>query len=466
MQEIVDEAESRLNPGLLSKHESWERVRLGDIANVQNGAAFSSRHFNQDGEGLPLIRIRDVGKAESGTYYAGGYESCYLVYPGHILIGMDGDFRVAIWKGPRGLLNQRVCRLSVRNPELYSARFLVLVLQGYLDAIRDKTSSVTVKHLSSRTVEDIPLPLPPLSEQCRIVAELDDHLSRASAAVQGLRAARMRGGSLAHRLRDQLLEASWVPRLPLKSLLAERLINGRSVPTRVGGFPVLRLTALHDGGIDLTKQKSGDWDDVQAAPFLVRQGDFLVSRGNGSLRLVGRGGLVGDVLSPVAFPDTLIRVRPDVLKIRPDYLSLAWSSSFVRRQIENMARTTAGIYKINQRMLEGVVLPVPNLIEQDAVLARWTAVASGLTYSGEMLGLLIERGVRLQRSLLIEAFAGRLVPQDPDDEPASELLARIKAQRAASVPQQRGRSRRTAKELSAPPTSVTGDDYQQEALRL
>ncbi|MEV6811760.1 hypothetical protein [Micromonospora sp. NPDC051296] len=58
------------------------------------------------------------------------------------------------------------------------------------------------------------------------------------------------------------------------------------------------------------------------------------------------------------------------------------------------------------------------------------------------------------------------MPQDPNDEPASELLARIRAEREAALPKQRARSRRTKKELPAPPTRVTGDDYQQEALPL
>lgn len=76
------------------------------------------------------------------------------------------------------------------------------------------------------------------------------------------------------------------------------------------------------------------------------------------------------------------------------------------------------------------------------------------------------RAQQLARSLLAEAFAGRLVPQDPNDEPASELLARIRAERQAALPRQKARSPRTRKALPAPPTRVTGDDYQQETLPL
>ncbi|MFD8230586.1 restriction endonuclease subunit S [Streptomyces sp. NPDC059696] len=131
-----------------------------------------------------------------------------------------------------------------------------------------------------------------------------------------------------------------------------------------GGFPVLRLTAIADGKIELAEAKEGAWNADQAAPFLVREGDFLLSRGNGSKRLVGRGGMVGAVENPVAFPDTMIRVRVNDELISTSYLRLLWDSLVVREQIEAQARTTAGIYKVNQAILEGISLPLPPLAEQ------------------------------------------------------------------------------------------------------
>jgi len=184
--EIVSEAERSGSAGLLARAPHWDRVMLGDVARVLNGAAFSSRLFNPVGRGLPLIRIRDVGADNSSTWYDGPFEQIHELNRDDILVGMDGDFRVSRWRGPRGLLNQRVCRLDV-NEELYDSRFLVLVLQGYLDAIWKHTSSVTVKHLSSRSVAAIPLPRPDVHEQRRIVEILEDHFSRVDAGASSLR---------------------------------------------------------------------------------------------------------------------------------------------------------------------------------------------------------------------------------------------------------------------------------------
>ena len=197
---------------LLAIADWWERCRLGDIAVVTNGAAFKSARFNTDGDGLPLIRIRDVGQPRVSTHYSGDYEDRHLVKSGNLLIGMDGDFRIARWAGKRALLNQRVCRLHVCDPDLYCDRFLEYVLQPYLDEIHKVTSSVTVKHLSSRTVTDLPIPLPPRAEQERIAAAIEEHFSRLDAAEHDIAKARAKGATLPSVVLPGLFSTDWPTR--------------------------------------------------------------------------------------------------------------------------------------------------------------------------------------------------------------------------------------------------------------
>ncbi|MEW1828977.1 restriction endonuclease subunit S [Streptomyces sp. NPDC088196] len=147
-------------------------------------------------------------------------------------------------------------------------------------------------------------------------------------------------------------------------MLASPLINGRSVRTQDGGFPVLRLTALQADGIDLGERKEGEWTADEAKPYLVRPDDFLVCRGNGSIALVGRGALVTDVPEPVAFPDTMIRIRVQREHVDPRFLSHLWASPMVRGQLRSLARTSAGIYKISQGSLQDVRFPLPPVVEQ------------------------------------------------------------------------------------------------------
>ena len=182
--EIVDKGAYQL----LCKASHWKRVPLSHVADVQNGFAFKSAYFDRE-DGVPLIRIRDLQGSNTEHCYFGEYDKCYLVRSGDILIGMDGDFTAARWRGEQAILNQRVCRIQIRS-DLFDDRFLFLCLQPYLNAINAETSSVTVKHLSSKTVETIPFPLPPLNEQHRIVAKIEELFSELDKGIESLKTAR------------------------------------------------------------------------------------------------------------------------------------------------------------------------------------------------------------------------------------------------------------------------------------
>lgn len=202
--------------------------------------------------------------------------------------------------------------------------------------------------------------------------------------------------------------------VPLAELIAAPLANGRSVPTQAGGFPVLRLTALRKGGINLAERKGGAWTRVDAERFLVRAGDFLVARGNGSLDLVGRGGLVGPDPDPVAFPDTMIRVRPDAERLEPRYLALAWTAPAARTQIERSARTTAGIYKINQTHLEAIRVPVPPLDEQRRIVDLLEYHLSRLDAADHGLALALAKLNGLRERTIVHALTGVDHPERVD----------------------------------------------------
>ncbi len=134
---------------------------VGELTEILSGFAFKSEQFNNSGEGLPLIRIRDVVEGVSDTYYSGDYKSEFLVKNGDALIGMDGQFNLACWRGGPALLNQRVCKIKATDERLYQG-YLLRFLPAVLKEIEDRTPFVTVKHLSVKSLREIEIPLPPL----------------------------------------------------------------------------------------------------------------------------------------------------------------------------------------------------------------------------------------------------------------------------------------------------------------
>lgn len=243
-------------------------------------------------------------------------------------------------------------------------------------------------------------------------------------------------------------DTSELPALPegwcwvtVDQIVTEPLANGRSVKTAAIGFPVLRLTALQGGSIDTNEQKIGAWTAQEAQSYLVRGGDFLVSRGNGSIRLVGIGGLVRSLSDSVAYPDTMIRLRLSE-KVQPKLFAQVWNSRTVRNQVEPKAKTTAGIFKVNQGDLETCVIPLPPAREQRRIHAEIERLFSMADAAAALSVGSVTRCARLRQSILKWAFEGRLVDQDPSDEPASVLLERIRAERETS---RSGESRRSSR---------------------
>ncbi|MGF6939326.1 type I restriction enzyme S subunit [Paraburkholderia sp. UCT70] len=163
--ESIDRAQNRPS--------GWIPVSLNRLANPQAGFAFKANRFNQNGMGLPIIRVRDVGFNAPATYYSGEYRDEFLVTRGDWLIAMDGDFRVAVWDSDDALLNQRVTRLQFYSDEV-NKKYVCIALQFELRKLQGLKNYTTVDHLSGSQIAEAEIALPPLQEQSRIVGKLDE----------------------------------------------------------------------------------------------------------------------------------------------------------------------------------------------------------------------------------------------------------------------------------------------------
>ena len=152
--------------------QNWIYKKLKDICGIQYGYPFDSHCFTEDSSFPALIRIRDVVRGFSETYYKGSIPDEYYVKAGEYLIGMDGEFNIAPWRSEKALLNQRVCKIFSTDSET-EVRFVYYSLIKILKQIEDETPSVTVKHLSAKRLNQKELPIPSLDEQQAIVRELD-----------------------------------------------------------------------------------------------------------------------------------------------------------------------------------------------------------------------------------------------------------------------------------------------------
>ncbi len=207
--------------------QDWECKRYRFCGNVQYGYPFNSDFFSSDETGFPLIRIRDITSGEIATYYEGSYPNEYIVKTGDVLIGMDGDFNVRIWKNCDALLNQRCCR--VFDSQQIRKRFMAYYLPHYLKVVNDLTWSTTVKHLLADDINNIYVSYPKMTEQQAISDFLDVQCSEIDSIILAL---------------EKQIETL---KQYKKSLIAETVTKGldKSVPMKDSGIEWMGSIPTH-----------------------------------------------------------------------------------------------------------------------------------------------------------------------------------------------------------------------------
>ena len=161
----------------------WELSKGKWSSSFIYGFPADSSLFVKERKGLPLIRIRDINSLDTEVYYMGNdYPQNSLIAQGDVLIGMDGDFNIAKWKGPKAILNQRVCKYDEANSEL-NKNYIYFLMPLILSDINKTKYATTVKHLSAGDLSDMILPIPPVDEQATIAGYLDEVTAKVDSLI-------------------------------------------------------------------------------------------------------------------------------------------------------------------------------------------------------------------------------------------------------------------------------------------
>ena len=259
--------------------EGWETKKLVDICKIQYGYPFDSKQFCDDSKYPQLIRIRDVSRGYSETYFSGEIPEGYYIDKGDYLIGMDGEFNIAAWNSERALLNQRVCKITANN-EAFD-RFLYYNLRIILKQIEDETPFVTVKHLSAKRLNGVTINLPPLSEQKYIVNELD----LLSSIIEKKKAQIKELDNLAQSLFYEMFGDPIINNMEWEVKTLKELVyiglGFTHTPQYVEkGVPFISVKDISSGYIDLSKIKYVSKEDYDNAPKGAKpqKGDLMFCR--------------------------------------------------------------------------------------------------------------------------------------------------------------------------------------------
>ena len=196
------------------------------------------------------------------------------------------------------------------------------------------------------------------------------------------------------------------------------------------GWIVLRSSNIQDGKIDYNDIVRVNVD--VPTKLHVRENDIIICARNGSKKLVGKSAIVKNVIGPMTFGAFMAICRTDFFLYMSKYLL----SPLFFEQLRKDSGTTT-INQLTQKNFNGYLVPLPPLAEQHRIVAKIEELLPKVEEYGKAQDALnklnAELPERLKKSILQEAISGRLVPQDPNDEPASVLLAKIRKEKEELV---------------------------------
>jgi len=387
---------------------SWPVSILDKHVDILSGFAFKSSFFNENGEGLPLIRIRDVVGGQSSTYYSGEYSEDFIIEDGDLLVGMDGDFNRERWSGGRALLNQRVCKITAKGGALDQG-YLYHFLPKALLKIHSETPAVTVKHLSVKGIKDIEIPLPLLPEQKRIVAILDK--------ADAIRRKRQQAIQLTDEfLRSVFLDMfgdpvtnGWEP-VPAEKLALDEKGSIRTGPF---GSQLLHSEFTDDGiavlGIDNAVSNTFRWAKPryiseekyqELKRYTVRPGDILIT----IMGTCGRTAIVPDDCPTAINTKHLCCITLDKEKCTPEFLH----SYFLMHPVSKdyFLRTAKGAVMDGLNM--GIIKELPVYLPPIQLQRKYSVIQKKVIEIKNSIQLTQTGFEELFSSLSQKAFAGTL----------------------------------------------------------
>lgn len=467
----------------------WERVTIGELSTVNGvtdgpfGSNLKTEHYTDAGP--RVVRLQNIGdgvfrdeKAHISADHFARLEK-HSIEPGDVLVASLGELLPRACLAPQSLgpaIVKADC-IRIRPGDAVHPNLLMRALNApqTREQIGESIKGVGRPRVNLRDLRGLERPVPPLAEQERIVAAIEEAFSKLDAGEAGLRNVRQH----VKRMRDAILAAAVTGRLvpqdptdtPAKKLLADLGAtprNGSPLPNGWAWATVGDLLHRIEAGksfaslgrsagageVGVIKVSAMTWgefrpDENKAIPagsrlderWTIHGGDLLFSRANTS-DYVGACVVVPRDFPNLILSDKSLRLVPQ-MNVDPPWLQTFLRSRPARLQIEVLATgTKESMRNISQAKLREVAIPVPPPEEQVRIVAEVERQMSFVEACKRSVVAGLQQSAALRRSVLKAAFEGRLVPQDPADEPASVLLERIRAERAATP--KKGRARPTA----------------------
>ncbi len=428
--------------------KGWIFTNLGEVCELKNGYAFKSTDYLKD-SGIPIIRISDIGEGKIDLKDCVRinedieYES-YIVNRNEILVAMSGATtgKFGIYRGDEKVYqNQRVGKFKIRFKEVLNNSYLLYLLYSLKQRILKDAYGGAQPNISSGKIEELPFPLPPLPEQHRIVAKIEELFSSLDKGIESLNMAQAQlkvyrqavlkwafEGKLTNNdVKDGELPAGWKIEELKKITFKAKKIKVKEQEENEG-FKYLDIGGIDNSKLKITSHKTYQWKDAPSrAQQIVEVGDTLFSTVRTYLKNIA---LVDkEIYHNQICSSGFTVIRADQNKIKPKFLFFySTYQGFINSLNKLQTGTSYPAVRDEDVFSQKINYPI-SLKEQQLIVSEIESRLSVCDKIEESIILSLLQAEALRQSILKKAFEGKLVPQDPDDKPASVLLERIKAGR-------------------------------------
>lgn len=426
----------------LPKGWTWAKVR--EICDLINGRAFKPGEWSSNG--VPIVRIQNLNDLRANFNHCNfEVEEKYLIDKGQLLFAWSGtprtSFGAHLWNRGRAVLNQHIFKVEI-SEDCISKRFLMHALnQNIAEYIRKAHGTAGLAHITKGKFEESLIPLPPLAEQHHIVSKVEELLTKLDAGVKALNVVKAQLKRFRQAVLRQAYEGELTP-TDVKNWewvktgeIMDTINNGYTpksnrMNTGRGDVPFIKVYNLtFDGKLDFTKNptfidRRTHSEDLKRS--VTYPNDVLINIVGPPL---GKVSIVPDTYPEWNINQAIVLFRPNE-KIIPEFLSYFLQNPSTIHWLTRTSRATAGQHNVKVSTCREIPIPQIPIKEQRRIVSEVDRRFSVTDEVEKVVKESFKHSERLRQSILKKAFEGKLVPQDPTDEPAETLLGRIKEEKA------------------------------------
>lgn len=438
--------------------ENWVWVRLGAVCGFERGITFpsSAKQNERDDENIPCLRTANVQDElelndliyVNKKYYKNNIDK--LIRKNDIIMSTANSRELVgktsfVYKVEYPMIFGGFVMALRANKLLSKFLFYYLRLEFLLGRFRgESTQTTNIANISSSVLGEYTFPLPPLSEQQRIVERIEELFAKLDEAKERLQEVAdsfaVRKAAILHKAFTGELTKQWrrengvsdesLEESNLGSFIACGPQNGLYKPKSSygDGIRIIRIDAFYDGVIeqwDELKRLRLDENEIEC--YSLNLNDILINRVN-SMQYLGKSALVRELKDICVFESNIMRLSVDESRIYPEFLSSFLNSQMGLNELRKNAKQAVNQASINQQDIKNVIINLPPLPEQheivrliDDLLARERSAQQATEQALASIDL-------MKKSILARAFRGELGTNKASEASALELLRQVLAE--------------------------------------